>query len=105
LVWPRISHRIPAPLVAILVLTAAVHFLHLPVETIGSRFGAVPNHFPAPSLPRVSWELVQQMFSPAVTIAFLCALESLLAAMVADGMMGTRHRSNMELIAQGAGNI
>ena len=105
LVWPRISHRIPAPLVAILVLTAAVHLLHLPVETIGSRFGAVPNRLPAPGLPSVSWALVQQMFSPAVTIAFLCALESLLAAVVADGMMGTRHRSNMELIAQGAGNI
>jgi SulP family sulfate permease len=105
IIWPRISHRIPSPLVAILVLTAAVQLLHLPVETIGSRFGEVPNHLLAPNLPRVSWQLVQEMFSPAVTIAFLCAIESLLAAVVADGMMGTRHRSNMELIAQGAGNI
>jgi SulP family sulfate permease len=103
--WPRITHRIPGPLVAILVMTAAVQIFHLPVETIGSRFGSVPNSLPAPHLPQMSWQLVQQMFSPAVTIALLAALESLLAAVVADGMMGTRHRSNMELIAQGAGNI
>jgi SulP family sulfate permease len=103
--WPRLTHRIPGPLVAILVMTAVVQIFHLPVETIGSRFGSVPNHLPAPHLPSMSWQLVQQMFSPGVTIALLAALESLLAAVVADGMMGTRHRSNMELIAQGAGNI
>jgi SulP family sulfate permease len=103
--WPRITHRIPGPLVAILAVTAAVWVFHLPVETIGSRFGNVPNRLPAPHLPHVSWELIRQMFSPAVTIALLAALESLLAAVVADGMMGTRHRSNMELVAQGAGNI
>jgi sulfate permease, SulP family len=102
---PRLTHRIPGPLVAILVLTTVVQVFHLPVETIGSRFGSVPNHFPAPQLPVISWQLVQQMFSPAVTIALLAALESLLAAVVADGMLGTRHRSNMELIAQGFGNI
>ncbi|MBI3651977.1 MAG: sulfate permease [Acidobacteria bacterium] len=103
--WPRLTHRIPGPLVAILVLTAVVKIFHLPVETIGSRFGSVPNHFPMPQLPAISWQLAQQMFSPAVTIALLAALESLLAAVVADGMLGTRHRSNMELIAQGFGNI
>lgn len=105
LLMPRLTHRVPGPLVAILVMTAVVQYFHLPVETIGSRFGAVPNNFPAPHLPPVSWQLVQEMFSPGVTIALLAALESLLAAVVADGMMGTRHRSNMELIAQGAGNI
>jgi sulfate permease, SulP family len=103
--WPRVTHRVPGPLVAILLVTAAVSYFHLPVETIGSRFGDVPNSLPAPRLPHVTWELVRQMFSPAVTIALLAALESLLAAVVADGMLGTRHRSNMELIAQGAGNI
>jgi sulfate permease, SulP family len=102
---PRLTHRIPGPLVAILLLTTVVQIFHLPVETIGSRFGSVPNHFPAPQLPEISWQLVQQMFSPAITIALLAALESLLAAVVADGMLGTRHRSNMELIAQGFGNI
>jgi SulP family sulfate permease len=92
-------------LIAIIVATLAVKIFQLPVETIGSRFGAVPDRLPAPHLPLVSLSLVKQMFSPAVTIAFLAALESLLAAVVADGMLGTRHRSNMELIAQGAGNI
>ncbi|MFL6335867.1 MAG: SulP family inorganic anion transporter [Pyrinomonadaceae bacterium] len=103
--WPRVTHRIPGPLVAILIATAVAKAFDLPVETIGSRFGSVPSGLPAPHLPHVTWELVQQMFSPAVTIALLAALESLLAAVVADGMLGTRHRSNMELIAQGAGNV
>jgi SulP family sulfate permease len=104
-VWPKITHRVPGMLIAILLTTLLVRALNLPVATIGSRFGSVPNHLPSPHLPAVSLALVRQMFSPAVTIAFLAALESLLAAVVADGMMGTRHRSNMELIAQGAGNI
>jgi SulP family sulfate permease len=103
--WPRVTHRVPGMLVAILVATFVVKILNLPVDTIGSRFGSVPNRLPAPHLPLVTLSLVKQMFSPAVTIAFLAALESLLAAVVADGMLGTRHRSNMELIAQGAGNI
>jgi sulfate permease, SulP family len=103
--WPKVTHRVPGMLVAILVATCAVKILHLPVDTIGSRFGSVPNRLPAPHLPLVTLALVKEMFSPAVTIAFLAALESLLAAVVADGMLGTRHRSNMELIAQGAGNI
>jgi SulP family sulfate permease len=105
MVWPRITHRIPGSLVAILVLTAAVGFFAIPVETIGTRFGEVPSHFPAPHVPRIGWAVIKQMFSPALTIAFLAALESLLAAVVADGMLGTRHRSNMELVAQGVGNI
>ncbi|HZS03844.1 MAG TPA: sulfate permease [Blastocatellia bacterium] len=103
--WPRVTPKIPGSLVAIIVATVAVSLLHLDVDTIGSRFGSVPNHLPAPHLPHLSFALVQQMFSPAVTIALLAAIESLLAAVVADGMMGTRHRSNMELIAQGVGNI
>ncbi|MCM3902739.1 MAG: SulP family inorganic anion transporter, partial [Pyrinomonadaceae bacterium] len=103
--WPRLTHKVPGPLVAILLVTALVKYFNLPVETIGSRFGGVPTSLPVPRLPHVSWQLVQQMFSPAVTIALLAALESLLSAVVADGMLGTRHRSNMELIAQGAGNI
>lgn len=105
ILWPRLTHRVPGPLVAILTMTALVHYFDLPVETIGTRFGEVPSHLPAPQIPLISWQMVQQMFSPAVTIALLAALESLLAAVVADGMLGTRHRSNMELIAQGAGNI
>lgn len=104
-VWPRVTHRVPGMLIAIVVATIAVKVFHLPVDTIGSRFGSVPNHLPMPHIPVMSLSLVKEMFSPAVTIAFLAALESLLAAVVADGMLGTRHRSNMELVAQGAGNI
>lgn len=103
--WPRLTHRIPGSLVAIIATTAAVQLLNLPVETIGSRFGAVPNTLPAPQLPNISWELCRQMFSPALTIALLAGIESLLSAVVADGMTERRHRSNMELIAQGVANL
>jgi len=103
--WSKITHKIPGQLIAILLATFIVQYFQLPVETIQTRFGAVPSGMPSPHLPNISWELIQQMFSPALTIAILCALESLLSAVVADGMMGTRHRSNMELLAQGAGNI
>lgn len=103
--WPRISHRIPGSLVAILGVTAFVQLLDIPVETIGSRFGSVPTSIPTPRLPDVSWQTINEVFSPAITIALLGGIESLLSAVVADGMIRTRHRSNMELIAQGAANI
>ena len=103
--WPRLTHRVPGSLIAILAATALVQLLHLPVETIGSRFGEVPNHLPMPQMPELSWELFTKMFSPAVTIALLAAIESLLSAVVADGMLGTRHRSNTELLAQGVANL
>jgi sulfate permease, SulP family len=105
LLWPRVSRRVPAPVVALLVTTAAVQLLHLPVETIGSRFGAISAAFPAPSLPRVTWETLRAMVGPAFTIAMLGGIESLLSAVVADGMIGGRHRSNTELVAQGVANI
>jgi SulP family sulfate permease len=103
--WNKITHKIPGPLVAILAVTAVVQIFQLPVETIATRFGGVPDSLPTPRIPSVDWQLVKEMFSPALTIAILAGLESLLSAVVADGMMGTRHRSNMELVAQGAGNI
>ena len=103
--WSKLTHKIPGQLIAIVLATVVVQFFELPVETIATRFGGVPSTLPTPHLPAVSFEMIQQMFSPALTIAILCALESLLSAVVADGMMGTRHRSNMELIAQGAGNM
>lgn len=105
LFWPRLSRRVPGSLVAILAATAAVQFFNLPVETIGSRFGSVPNTLPAPRLPAISWELCREMFSPALTIALLAGIESLLSAVVADGMTERRHRPNMELIAQGVANL
>jgi len=103
--WNKITHRLPGQLLAILVATAVVQIFQLPVETIASRFGGVPDSLPTPQIPSISWQMVQDMFSPALTIAILAGLESLLSAVVADGMTGTRHRSNMELIAQGTGNI
>ena len=105
IIWPRVTRRIPGQLVAIVLVTFAVWYFAVPVATIETRFGGVPSGLPVPRLPTVSWGMLQQMFSPALTIAILAALESLLSAVVADGMMGTRHRSNMELVAQGAGNI
>jgi SulP family sulfate permease len=103
--WPRSMHRIPGSLVAIVAATAAVHLLHIPVETIGSRFGSVPQTLPPPRLPEVSWNTLTLMVSPAMTIAMLGAIESLLSAVVADGMIRSRHRPNAELIAQGAANV
>jgi SulP family sulfate permease len=103
--WPRVSHRIPGPFVALLVTTAAAQLLHLPVETIGSRFGAISASIPLPTMPHVSFALVQELIGPAFTIAILGAVESLLSAVVSDGMTGGRHRSNMELVAQGVANL
>jgi len=103
--WPKITKNLPGSLVAIFITTALVHALDLPVETIGSRFGSVPNTLPSPHFPTLSWELITQMISPAIAIALLAGIESLLSAVVADGMTGKRHRSDMELFAQGIGNI
>lgn len=103
--WPRVSHRVPAPFVALIVTTVAAYLLHLPVETIGSRFGEIHAGFPALSLPSVSLAEGRQLVGPALAIAALAAVESLLSAVVADGMIGGRHRSNMELVAQGAANV
>ena len=105
LLWPRISHRIPGSIVALVLATVAVQLFHLPVETIGSRFGALSAAFPHPVVPHVSFATASLLIGPAFTIAMLGAVESLLSAVVADGMIGSRHRSNMELVAQGIANI
>ncbi|HTO69459.1 MAG TPA: SulP family inorganic anion transporter [Myxococcota bacterium] len=103
--WPRVNSRIPGPLVAIVACTLAASLFHLPVETIGDRFGAVPTHLPRLSVPDVDLARLRELVSPAIAIALLAAIESLLSAMVADGMIGTRHRSDMELVAQGLANL
>jgi SulP family sulfate permease len=103
--WPRVSRRIPGPFMALMVVTAAVQLLDLPVETIGQRFGAVPSSLPSPTLPSLPFSQWSGLVAPAFTIALLAAIESLLSAVVADGMIGARHRSNMELVAQGVANI
>jgi SulP family sulfate permease len=103
--WPRVSRSVPGPVVALVLTTAATALFGLPVETVGSRFGSVPSTLPAPHFPAIRWDMVTELFSPALAIALLAGIESLLSAVVADGMTGYRHRSNMELIAQGAANI
>jgi SulP family sulfate permease len=103
--WPKVSRRIPAPFVAIVVSAVVVRLFDLPVDTIGSRFGSIPTSLPAPSIPSISLADATALVGPAFTIALLAAIESLLSAVVADGMVGGRHRSNMELVAQGVANI
>ena len=103
--WRHISMRVPGSLVALIASTITVQLLDLPVETIGSRFGAVAGSLPAPHIPDVSWETLRALSSPALSIALLGGIEALLCAVVADGMSGHRHRSNIELIATGVANI
>jgi len=104
--WPRVTHRVPGSLIAILATTALVALFDLPVATIGSSFGDVPTTLPIPHLPPLpNWDRLTQLFSPALTIAILAGIESLLSAVVADGMTEGRHRSNMELVAQGVANL
>jgi len=103
--WPKVTHKVPGSLIAILATTGAAWFFHLPVETIGSRFGAIPAGFPKPVIPALNFGVIKELIKPAITIALLGSIESLLCAVVADGMTGGNHRSNTELIAQGAANI
>ena len=95
----------PGILIAVILGAVLVWTLNLPVETIGTRFGGIPSTLPAPSLPALSLDKVQAVLPDAIAFALLGAIESLLSAMVADGMTGRRHRSNMELVAQGIANI
>jgi sulfate permease, SulP family len=105
MLWPRVSRRVPGPFIALIVTTAVTQLLHLNVETIGSRFGVLAAQLPHPVVPHVSYSDAMLLVRPAFTIALLGAIESLLSAVVSDGMIGGQHRSNMELIAQGVANI
>ncbi|MEW6159213.1 MAG: sulfate permease [Verrucomicrobiota bacterium] len=104
--WPTPwQRRVPGSIVALLLGTAAVALFQIPVETIGSKFGGIPQTLPAPRWPVASWENLRELFQPAFTIALLAAIESLLCAVVTDGMTDDRHDSNQELMAQGIANI
>ena len=105
LLWPKVTDKIPGSLIAIIVTTAVVYFADLPVNTIGSVYGELSSSFPTPHVPALSMKLVQEMLSPAFTIALLAGIESLLSAVVSDGMIGDTHKSNAELVGQGLGNI
>lgn len=106
--WPKVTNKVPGSLIAIVLATALIKILGWDdvngVMTIGSK-NQIPTGFPTPHLPNISLEMMRQVFQPALTIAILGAIESLLSAVVADGMTGTRHRSNTELMGQGIANI
>ncbi|ACB75736.1 SulP family inorganic anion transporter [Opitutus terrae] len=104
--WPKgWQRRVPGSIVALVVGTVAAMLLKLPVETIGSRFGDIPQALPAIQFPTIEWANLRNLIQPATTIALLAAIESLLCAVVADGMIDDRHDSNQELMAQGLANI
>ncbi len=101
----RVTRKLPGSIVAITLSTIVVQYYGLPVDTIASNFGEIPSTLPKIHLPAISFELMQELIQPAFAIAILGSIESLLSAVVADGMIGGRHRSNMELVAQGGANI
>ncbi|NME94772.1 STAS domain-containing protein [Clostridium cochlearium] len=105
IIWPKFSEKVPGALVALIVSTLIAYFLKLDVATIGTQFGEISSKIPVPKLPLVDIATLQKLIKPAFTIAVLAAIESLLSAVVADGMIGEKHDSNMELIAQGVGNV
>jgi SulP family sulfate permease len=104
--WPRFSRKVPGPVVALVALTLLAWYLQLPVETIGTRFGSIPQGLPSFVLPEFSWGTVKLLVAPTVTIAALGAIESLLCARVADqASTAPRHDPNQELMAQGIANF
>ena len=105
LLMPRLTRKIPGSIVALLLGTVAAALLHLPVATIGSKFGGIPQGFPPFAIPAFRPDLIVPLLPSALTVALLAAVESLLSAVVADGMSGDKHNSNMELIAQGIANL
>jgi SulP family sulfate permease len=103
--WPKHWRRLPGSVVAMVVATLLVQVLHLRVDTIGSRFGGIPAGLPPLTWPEMSLTQIRDLLGPAATVALLAGIESLLSAVVADGMTGHRHKSNMELVAQGVANV
>jgi sulfate permease, SulP family len=105
LLWPRLTSKLPGTIVALLATTAICAIAGVPVETIGSRFGGIPTGLPSFDLPEFRPDLILPLLPSAVTVAMLAAIESLLSAVVADGMSGDRHKPDAELLAQGVANI
>ncbi|MCB0461424.1 MAG: STAS domain-containing protein [Flavobacteriaceae bacterium] len=103
--FQRLVKKIPGSIVAIIVSTVLVKLFDIPVGTIESSFGNIPNNFSIPHLPNVNFDTIQALIQPAFAIAILGSIESLLSAVVSDSMIGGKHRSNMELMAQGSANI
>jgi len=105
ILWPKVNKTIPGSLIAIIATTLIVKFASLEVNTIGSMYGALSSAFPKLAFPKTDFQTISKLIAPAFTIAILASIESLLSCVVSDGMIGSKHRSNMELVAQGLGNI
>jgi SulP family sulfate permease len=105
LYFQKIIKKIPGSIISIVLFTVVVALFDIPVDTIESNFGNIPNHFGLPHIPNVNFDTIKALIQPAFAIAILGSIESLLSAVVSDSMIGGKHRSNMELIAQGAANI
>ena len=105
IVWPKITQKIPGALIALIFSAALVRILGMDVPTIGSKYAELKAGLPAFTFPNITWDKITALIEPAFTIAFLGSVESLLSAVVADGMIGSKHRSNTELIGQGIANI
>lgn len=105
LLSPKVTRIVPGSLIAIISATILVQLLGLPVDTIGSRFGSIPSSLPMPAIPHLDYEIIKKLLVPAFSIAILGGIESLLSAVVSDGMIGGNHKSNVELVAQGGANI
>ena len=105
LLWPRINRRVPGSIIAVFGCTAVAAMLHLRLDTIGTKFGGIPQGFPHFTLPTLHAEHILPLLPSAFTVAMLGAIESLLSAVVADSMAGDRHNSNVELVAQGVANL
>ncbi|TBX17600.1 sodium-independent anion transporter [Clostridium perfringens] len=103
--WPKINKKIPGSLIALIVTTLVVFIFNLPVATIGSQFGKISSNIPMPHIPNLNLNTLKSLIGPAFTIALLGGIESLLSAVVSDGMIGDKHNSNAELIAQGIANM
>jgi SulP family sulfate permease len=101
----KLAPKLPGFLIAVVVSSVALALFNLPVDTVGSRFPDIPEGLPMPSMPEISFSKVSEVLPSAFTIALLAGIEALLSAVVADGMTGTRHRSNQELIGQGIANL
>jgi SulP family sulfate permease len=105
IVFRRFLPRVPGSIIVVIAASAIAHWLKLDIETIGSKFGGIPSSLPSPHLPPFSFEKARLLVPEALTIAILAGIESLLSAVIADGMTGERHSSNLELVAQGVANI
>jgi SulP family sulfate permease len=103
--WRFVTAKLPSTVVVLVLSALAVWSLDLPVETLGSRFGTLPRGLPSPALPHFDWATAQNLFGPTIAIAVLGAIESLLCARVADGLIADRHDPNQELMAQGLANF